>query len=194
MVSYVHLYCTAVNGLAHGFLFVCFLLFCLGDKEVQYPQSRDSSQLFKHTVLSKVKRTWAQLLKTFVIKIKLSSSVKLDGVFVCEYSVVKRYCSSVALSLSFHLQSVHQGRMGPTSCAAVASSQNILAGHLLHLGEAPALILNRLSHHFSHGKHGSSFVLVKGVCFSGLLPFIVRTKQIQTKDWEKTSMDLCVCI
>lgn len=176
--------------------YLCFSTFCLGGKEVQYPQSRDSFQLFKHTALSKVKRTWAQLLKILVIKIKLSCSVKLDGVFVCECSVVKRYCSSVALSLSFHFQSVHWVRMG--ACIMCSCSQ--FTEHLgwtpasFHLREAPALILKRLSHRFSHGKRGSLFVSVKGVCFSGLFPFKVRTKQIQTKDWEKTCMDFCLCI
>lgn len=180
----------------HMAFYLCFSTFCLGGKEVQYPQSRDSFQLFKHTALSKVKRTWAQLLKILVIKIKLSCSVKLDGVFVCECSVVKRYCSSVALSLSFHFQSVHWVRMG--ACIMCSCSQ--FAEHLgwtpasFHLREAPALILKRLSHCFSHGKRGSLFVSVKGVCFSGLFPFKVRTKQIQTKDWEKTCMDFCLCI
>lgn len=176
------------------FICSCFFTFCLGSKEVQDPQSRDSFQLFKHTALSKVKRTWAQLLKIFVIKIKLSCSVKLDGVFVCECSVVKRHYSSVALSLSFHLQSLGQNG----ACIMCSCSQ--FTEHLgwtpasFHLGEAPALILKRLSHRFSHGKCGSLFVLVKGVCFSGMFPFKVRTKQIQTKDWEKTCMDFCVCI
>lgn len=194
MVAYAHLYCTAVNGLAHGFLFVyVFFTSCLGSKEVQYPQSRDSCQLFKNTALSKVKRTWAQLLKIFVIKIKLSYSLKLDGVFVCECSVMKKYCSSAALSLSFHLQSVHWGRMG----AYIMCSCSQFTEHLgwtpasFHLGEAPALIIKITS--FQPWEVWIFVCFSEGCLFYWTVPFHIQNKTNPNKRLGKKLTWIFVC-